>query len=258
MKNYEDVPVSEQELEDIVRRYAGKIEEGLVYVDHQKTFGGGRLDVLLVDSDKSLVVAELKVVQDDGMLLQALDYYDFVTTHIEAFSRLYKNHSIAVTNEVRLVLIAPSFSQTLVNRCKWLTFQPSLFTYNCLRVEGDGEIFPIFREHLVPTTPVVMEERPTIGQQLNYITDDAVRSRADAFLKEVNGLSPNVLQETTKYGVSMKIDGYVFAYLWPRRKFFHIDTYDISDEWKNFPIKTENDLINVKSLVKTAVEKRQK
>ena len=82
MKKYRKADVSEQELEDIVRRNTGLIEEGLVYVDHQKPAAGGRLDVLMVDSGKSLVVAELKVTQDDGMLLQGLDYYDYASTHV--------------------------------------------------------------------------------------------------------------------------------------------------------------------------------
>ena len=72
MKAYTKTDVSERELEDLVRCSAGLIEEGLVYVDHQKPTAGGRLDVLMVDSGKSLVVAELKVTQDDGMLLQGL------------------------------------------------------------------------------------------------------------------------------------------------------------------------------------------
>jgi len=67
MKKYTKADVSEQELEDLVRRHTAFIEEGLVYVDHQRSAAGGRLDVLMVDSGKSLVVAELKVVQDDGM-----------------------------------------------------------------------------------------------------------------------------------------------------------------------------------------------
>ncbi len=33
----------------------------------------------MVDSGKSLIVAELKAVEDDGMLLQGLDYYDYVS-----------------------------------------------------------------------------------------------------------------------------------------------------------------------------------
>ena len=76
MTGYSVVQVPEHHLEDLVRRYAGKIEDGLIYVDHQKHTADGRLDSLLADSGKAFVVAELKVVQDDGMLLQGLDYLD--------------------------------------------------------------------------------------------------------------------------------------------------------------------------------------
>ncbi|MDP3000246.1 MAG: endonuclease NucS [Bryobacterales bacterium] len=125
---YTKVDVSEQQLEHLVRHNAALIEEGLVYVDHQKPTAGGRLDVLMVDSGKSLVVAELKVTQDDGMLLQGLDYYDYVSTHVESYARLYKTPCIDPTQQVRLFLVAPTFSQTLVNRCKWLDLPISLFT----------------------------------------------------------------------------------------------------------------------------------
>ena len=68
---------------------------------------------LLADNGKALVVAELKVVEEDGMLLQCLNYYDYVSTHIEAFSRMYSQHGIDPTQPVSLLLIARSFSQSL-------------------------------------------------------------------------------------------------------------------------------------------------
>lgn len=71
MPKYRKVDVSEQQLEDLVRQYAGAIEERLVHIDHQKwTAAGGRLDVFMIDSGHAFIIAELKVVEDDGMLLQ--------------------------------------------------------------------------------------------------------------------------------------------------------------------------------------------
>src|SRR5262245_5110466 len=160
MKKHLKTNVTEQQLEDLVRRDAGMIEEGLVYVDHQKPAAGGRLDVLLVDSGKALVLAELKVVQDDGMLLQGVDYYDYVSSNIEAMARLYKAHGIDPTQQLRLLLIAPSFSQTLVNRCKWLDLPISLFTFNCLKFENDPDIVPVFAEQAIPTPSELIEITP--------------------------------------------------------------------------------------------------
>ncbi len=258
MKKYTKVSVSEQELEDLLRRHTGQIEEGLAYVDHQRPAAGGRLDVLLVDSGKSLAVAELKVIEDDGMLLQGLDYYDYVSTHIESFARLYKSHGIDPTQAVRLFLVAPTFSQALVNRCKWLDLKVSLFTYNCLKFEGESEVFPIFTEQPITALPEPVEVTH-LEDHLNYITDTGVRQKVAELLEEIrNWRAGQISIDPIKYALSMKINGHVFAYLNPRRQFYTIATYDASGEWKEFPIKTDDDLATVKPTLKAAMERRIK
>jgi len=111
MPKYTYVDVSEQQLEDLLRQHVDALEDGLRYVSHQRLTESGRLDVLLVDSGRSLVLAELKVVEDDAMLFQAIDYYDHVSLHLEALVRLYSAFAIDPTQPVRLFLIAPSFSR---------------------------------------------------------------------------------------------------------------------------------------------------
>ncbi len=259
MKTYEKVDVSEAALEDLVRRHASLIEDGLVYVDHQKRAAGGRLDVLLVDSGKLLVVAELKVVQDDGMLLQAVDYYDYVSTNVEAFARLYKHQRIDPTKQVRLLLIAPSFSQTLVNRCKWMDLPISLFTFHCLKFEGDDDLVPMFAEQAIPPRPPVLEAPPTIEEHLAYISDLTVRSKASALLDEIRNWKPgNISLDAIKYEISIRVNGRVFAYFSPRRKHYVIGTYDAEDEWTDFPIRDDDDLGTVKPIMRAAMERRVK
>jgi len=59
----------------------------------------------MVDSGKSIVVAELKINEDDNMLFQGLDYYDYVSTNIDAFARIYKASEIDPTKSIRLMLL---------------------------------------------------------------------------------------------------------------------------------------------------------
>lgn len=255
MKKYRKADITEQELEDLVRRNTEMIEEGLVYIDHQKPTAGGRLDVFMVDSGKSLIVAELKVVQDDGMLLQGLDYYDYVTTHVESFARLYKDQSIDPTQQVRLFLIAPSFSQTLVNRCKWLDVPITLFTFNCLKFDKEDDIVPIFTEQPISAPPEIIEVTH-LDDHLAYITDTAVRSKVATLLEEIKNWKPgNISLDAIKYAISMKVNGHVFAYLHPRRQHYLISTFNTDDEWTEYPIKGDDDLANVKPLIKAAMEK---
>ncbi len=258
MKKYTKADVSESELEDIIRQHAGMIEEGLVYVDHQKQTAGGRLDVLMVDSGRSLVVAELKVVQDDGMLLQGIDYYDYVSSHIEAFARLYQKHGIDPTQQVRLFLIAPSFSQTIVNRCKWMDLSISLFTFHCLRFEGEDDLVPVFSEHTIPPPPAVVEVTH-LDDHLGYITDPDVRAKATALLDEIKSWKPaGISLDPIKYAVSMRVGGRVFAYFSPRRKHYILSTYNADEEWTDYSIKDDEDLAKVKSIMRAAMERRVK
>jgi Holliday junction resolvase-like predicted endonuclease len=259
MKRYTKADVSEQQLEDLVRRHPDLIEEGLAYVDHQQSAAGGRLDVLMVDSGKSLVVAELKVTQDDGMMLQELDYYDHVLTHIERYARMYRAHSIDPTQKVRLFLIAPSFSQALVNRIKWLDLPVSLFTFACLKLEDEADIVPIFTE-LQITAPPEIAEVTQMGDHLGYIIDDIIRAEVVALLEEIKNWKPAgiITIDPIKHSLSIKVNNRLFAYLTTGRKQYRIGTFDAVDDWREFAIKTDDDLATTKPLVKAAMERRLK
>lgn len=212
----------------------------------------------MVDSGKALVIAELKVTQDDGMLLQGLDYYDYISTNVESFARLYKKYEIDPTQQVRLFLIAPSFSQTLMNRCKWLDLPISLFTFNCLKFDGDSDIVPIFTEQQVTAPPEIIEVTH-YDDHLNYITDPDVRAKAAALLDEIKSWKPgNISTDSIKYNISIKINNRVFAYFGARRQHFIIATYDDKDEWAAFPVKTAGDIAKVKPILKAAMERRSR
>ena len=255
MAKYKKVDVSEQQLEDLVRQHAEDIEEGMCYVDHQHQTGSGRLDVLMVDSGKSLVVAELKVVEEDGMLMQAVDYYDYARVHIEALARLYGEHGVQPTQPVRLFLIAPSFSQSLVNRCKWLDVSISLFTYTCITFEGSDDIVPVFSEQTIPSVPDTIE-RPTIEGHLDYITDTEVLDRLTGLLEEIKQWAPSrITMDAVKQAISIKVSGRVFAYVYPRRKHFWLATYNADDKWTEYAVREQDDLEHLMPLVKASLER---
>lgn len=251
MKKYKVVEVSETELEEMVRKGSNFIEEGLRYIDHQKRTEGRRLDVLFADSGNALVVAELKVTEDDGMLVQGLDYYDYIATNIEGYARAYKEKKIDPTQKLRLFLVAPSFSVSLLNRCKWIDIPLSLFAFQCLVFEDNPkENVPVFKEITIPSRLQPLEVY-TIEQRLNYITDSKVRKTVEELLKVIQEWDKdNILIEPIKNAISIKVSGRVFMYLEPRRKHFLVSTYDNENKWSGFPIQQHEDLNDVKILLK--------
>ena len=254
MKKYAYIDISEKQLEDLVRQGCDLIENGLIYLDHQKATDRGPLDLLMVDSGGALIVCELKIVEDDGMLFQGIDYYDYVSRNIEAFTRLYKNYSIDPYQSIRLFLIAPSFSISLLNRLKWIDIPISLFTYNCIRFENEQDIIPVYTEITIPSAPTVIKAN-TLEDKLNYITDSTIRKLLEDLLSEIRSWDKNNINvDPVKYDLSLKKSGTVLSYICPRRKHFVIYTYDQDSEWTGFPIYQESDLIKVKKLLKNNVE----
>ena len=243
MRKYRVVEVSETNLEDLVRQAPELIEAGLKFVDHQAFTARGPLDVLLVDSGRALVVAELKVVEDDAMLVQGIDYYDYVLRNLDGFARAYKQHKIDASQEPRLFLIAPSFSVTLLNRIKWISIPISLFTFQCIEFEdAKGEIVPVYREITAPAVPERVEAY-SLDDRYNYITDNKIRSLARKLVAEIQEWGPErVLVEPTKYDISIKVSGRVVAYVGPRRKHFMVYTNDAEGKWTGYPINSEGDL----------------
>jgi hypothetical protein len=80
-----------------------------------------------------------------------------------------------------------------------------------------------------------------------------------ALLDEIkNWKSGNISIDPIKYAISMKVNGRVFAYLYSRRQHYLIATYDASDEWKEYAVKTDDDLATVKLIAKVAMERRAK
>lgn len=256
MGKYRSVQVSERQLEDLIRQAPDLIEDGLMYIDHQKMTDRGPLDVLMVDSGNALVVAELKITEDDTMLVQGIDYCDFVASNVDRFARLYAKFNIDPREDVRLFLVAPSFSVALLNRCKWIDIRISLFTYKCISLEGSDEIIPVFAEVAVPVIPDVVIEAYSLEDRLNYITDDRVREAVRRLIEEIKSWDrANILVEPKKYDIRVKVSGRVVSVVTPRRKRFTVYTYDSEGKWSSFPIEQQEDLETVRELLKANVER---
>jgi hypothetical protein len=259
MKKYQQIEVNERQLEDLVRTGAESIEEGLKYIDHQKVTDKGRMDVLMVDSGKSIVVAELKIIEDDNMLFQGLDYFDYVSTNIEAFARIYKEFGIDPKNSARLLLIAPSFSQTLISRCKWIDANISLFMYKCIKFDGSDAIIPIFSEINIPVQPPPPKEKPPIEYHIEYITSSDVREILKSLIDDLpNWKKDKILIEPIKYAISVKVSGKVFMYLSTRRDKFLVETYNPEGKWVAYPVNSRQDLDGLMDLMKGNMEKKSK
>lgn len=91
-----------------------QIEKGLTVIcSHVPVNDKTALDILCHDSNGQLVVMQLNVNEDDHMLLQGIQSLDYVDKFKSFLKATYNKHKIDDKETPRLILIAPSFSETL-------------------------------------------------------------------------------------------------------------------------------------------------
>jgi hypothetical protein len=259
MLEYEEVPeLSESELEFMIREHPHLIEPGLRYVASQRKAGRGPLDLLLIDSGNALVVVELKVASSDEMLFQGLDYFDYIYSNLERLALAYeiKGFKIDPYQEPRIMLIAPDFSQSLINRCKWLKSRIDLYRFRYLTVKKEGQELGKIIDFIPVEIPPIpeREEVYTRPKILGYITLDDVRKTANDFLNEIEKWE-GVKIDAVKSALSIKIKKDVFVYLYPIRDGFHINGYLSGHEWQHLAtVKSPEDLKAAVSAAKQAYD----
>lgn len=258
MLKYSRATLDEKELESKVMRFPELIESGLVYLEHQRSTGTGRLDILFVDANKTLVVAELKVAEDANMLFQALDYFDFVNSKIDGFARIHPKHQIDTNKFPRLMLIAPGFSPLMINRCRWLNPEISitLITFQYIKFDDKKEDTVVFIPQEPTVSPTPIKKPPELQALLDYITVSKTRELARKILEETQELfSDKISIDPLQWGRSVKYQGGVLYYWSPRQPHVKILINDEDGNWKGIDLTNESDYRRILALIKANIQK---
>ncbi|MFQ5965750.1 MAG: endonuclease NucS domain-containing protein [Candidatus Scalinduaceae bacterium] len=257
MLEYTREELTEKDLENKIIKHPSLIEDGLQYLEHQRHTSSGRLDILFVDNNGTITVAELKVVEDPHVLFQALDYFDFVAEKIEGFNRIYKKHGINVEQYPRLMLIAPSFSPIMINRCRWLNpdIQISLYVYQYITFPKTKEDTLVFIPQEISVRPTVLKKAPDINKLLGYIKNKNVRDYAKQILDKTQALSSDVTIDALQWGKSVKYKGSVLYYWEPRKACIRISITNEDGNWEGVNVEKEDDYIEAMNLIKKNIGK---
>ncbi len=139
---------SKSELEKIIMDSLGHVEKGLTVICNNVPINDKTtLDILCHDEKGQLVIMQVAVNEDDDILLHGLQSLNYVEKFKSMLKMTYAKHKIDDKEPPRLILIAPSFSETVHNAVKNMQgMRIDLYEWEYLKI-GDQKglrIQPIF------------------------------------------------------------------------------------------------------------------
>jgi Holliday junction resolvase-like predicted endonuclease len=246
--------VSERELEEFIVENPDAIEDGFKILSRQWPTDSGPLDILGADAEGTIVIIELKAKEDDAQIIQGLRYYDYISSNITAIANYFSREDLPLSDQdLRLILIAPSFSQTLRRISNYIDVELELKEYKAFKLPS-GEYGIVFN------TVEIEEGRrprlyPSLVDKLNNIKDEKIRNLAIRFLKDLesHGFEKKMVHDEW---ISLWFGGKRIAALGCKRKFFVIDT-ETDEGWKRFRIQSESDYSKMLTMLKDKVKDKR-
>ncbi|HXR06372.1 MAG TPA: hypothetical protein VN765_03520 [Candidatus Acidoferrum sp.] len=222
----------ERELEALVRKEPASIEDGLTCLTHQRRANGKYIDVLAADGDGVLVVIELKVGEDDGMLLQALEYYDYVSDNRDRLAKEYEKLAKVVAEEdPRVILVASSFSERLKRAVRHFKPDISLKEYSYLATNS-GERGLCCKE--VPFESETGYSAPaSLDSVFAYVNLPAVKETCDKVHTDIRKIGQEMEAVPAGNGVQVryKCKNRLVSGLTLRRTFLYVWWRKDDDSW---------------------------
>lgn len=213
---------NERELEQLLINEPELLESGTKILKNQFPTPTGPLDVLFLDPEKVIGIIEIKKDEDDGMLIQALRYFDYVNENLEAIKSMFEDADIDTERTPRIILLAKSFSSALVTAVKNIS-EPTidLYTYNYYQLK-DGSRELVLKPVEIPSQkkPIMI---PDLNSHINYLRDDSMKATAKKYIEKIQGIGKGIDVVPTQYYVGFQFKGKVIATM----KFFR-DYFDIS------------------------------
>jgi len=222
------IELSEQELESLIVSDPSQIEEELKVISRQHPTESGPLDILAIDSDGSTVIIELKNKAEEGHLDQGLRYYDWIRNNIAWLAKTYSSFGLNPDRSIRLLLIAPSFTDNVQRAAKYIDVELQLFRYQAIQ-DSKGERAIICTEIDIgqpSEPPEILSE----AEKINYIQDEKIRDLFKTALDELNktGIERRSIKH---YWFSFWFKGKRFLYMCPKRKFFVAEVLNPDGTW---------------------------
>ena len=128
----------------VLTEFDDAVEEGLRTIDASiPCHPCGEIDLLALDRASHLTIIDFDTTVNDDLLLRGLGHFDWIVHNMPNVQRMYRDHTINVSVQPRLFLLAPQFSPLLRCVARQIT-RPPIHWVRYLTVDasdGPGILF---------------------------------------------------------------------------------------------------------------------
>lgn len=137
------VPDGNERLGDLLREFAGVIEDGLQGIDTRIPCDPyGEIDMLAVDRANQLAIVDFDIFPNDQLVLRGIGHFDWIVRNLPVVRRMYQGRAINFSTEPRLLLLAPDFPPLALSAARQVP-RPrlSLVRYRFVETSGGPGVF---------------------------------------------------------------------------------------------------------------------
>ncbi len=216
MKIIKSIKVDERALHAFISKNPNVIEAGFKIIKNEARLEGlDRADILGLDTRDTMTVCELKAVTADvTSLVQLIRYANFIISDpFLVFSRFAGiNKTLTSFNQevdLRLILVAPQFSDELLQFKDVLTLNIELIQYQVFDLGGDeiGFSFSPIKQLSDSAKSIYVKPTKTVEDHLAKIKDPVVLSTANELIEKLltlEGVQKSATQSYIKLSIHDK------------------------------------------------------
>jgi len=223
-------PESEAALHILIGSELDAIEDGLELLQHEYPSGKGIIDFLCIDSGQRLVIIEVKLLEDDNVLFQALRYFGDIDFNRYVIANLFKSKKVDPREPPRIIIIAERISEDIRRLSTLVVPEIELLEYTAVILPSDEKSI-LYHSVSLPVVAKPPSEPQSIEKLLEYLTDNSLRPLVGEMRNKIKGLGRGIEEYATQSYIGYKhSSGRQFAYIRVYRKEIEFGSHVIDED----------------------------
>ena len=224
------VPPKEKELHEIIKTNLSSLEDELHLLQYELPTETGIIDLLCVDVEGRIVIIEVKLHEDEGILFQALRDYSVIDKIRYQLAKNFSKFKINPELSPRIVLIAEVFSEDIKRLATLVKPEVELFEYTTIKFE-DSEKGIIFHSISLPIEIFEPTKPPTLERIIENMRNKKLLPLLEQARERIKQIGPGIDEYATQSYIGYRYsNGRQIGFIMTYRNAFRVGSNTVDEE----------------------------